>query len=90
MNGEALPRGLDTPSHWGIPMAIGVFSHPLVGGPSTWLNIVAGDGWWLSMGLSILRPSNMSCVVMVTNSPMARHNSLTLSAKERASRLTGR
>ena len=89
MNGEGLPHGLDTPSHWGIPMAIGVFSCPLVGGPSTQLNIVAGGGWWLSMGLSISRPSNMSRVVMVTNSPMARHNSLTLSAKGQASGLTG-
>ena len=72
MNGEALPHGLGTPFHWGIPTVIEVFSHPLVGGSSTWLNMVTGDGQWLSMGPSILRPSNMSCVVMVMNSPMAQ------------------
>ena len=89
-NWEALPCSLGTPSCWGTPMATGVFSHPSVGGPSTQLNIVAGGGWQLSMGLSISRPSNMSRLVMVTNSPMTRHSSLTLSAKGRASGLVGR
>ena len=63
---------------------------PQLGGPSTWLNIVAGGGRWLSMGLSISRPSNMSHLVMVTNSPTARHSSLTLSTKGRASGLVSR
>ena len=53
MNGEALPHSLGTPSHQGIPMAIGVLSCPSVGGSSTRLNIVTGGGQWLSMGLSI-------------------------------------
>ena len=79
-NWEALPHGLGTPSCQGTPMVTGVFSHPSVGGPSTWLNIVAGGGQWLSTGLSISRLSNMSHLVMVTNSPMAKHSSLTLSA----------
>ena len=89
MSGEALPHGLGTPACWEIPMVIEVFSCPLVGGSSTWLNMVEGGGRQLSMGLSILRPSNMSHVVMVMNSPMARHNSLTLSAKGQTSGLTG-
>ena len=79
-NWEALPCGLGTPSCRGTPMATGVFSRPSVGGPSTWLNIVTGGGQWLSTGLSISGPSNMSRLVMVTNSPTARHSSLTLSA----------
>ena len=81
INGEALPHGLGTPACQEIPTAIEVFSCPLVWGSSTWLNIVEGGDQWLSTGLSISRPSNMSHVVMVTNSPMAWHNSLTLSAK---------
>ena len=81
INGEALPHGLGTPACREIPMVIEVFPCPLVGGSSTQLNMVEGGGWQLSMGLSISRPSNMSHVVMVTNSPMAQHNSLTLSAK---------
>ena len=90
MNGEALPHGLGTTACWEIPTTIEVFSCPLVGGSSTWLNMVKGGGQWLSMGLSILRPSNMSHVVMVTNSPMAWHNSLTLSTIVQTSGLTGR
>ena len=89
-NGQALPCSLGIPSCWGIPMVTGVFSYPLVGGPNTQLNRVAGGGWQLSMGLSTWRPSSMSHLVMVTNSPMAWHSSLTLSAKGRASRLVGR
>ena len=89
MNGEALPHGLGTPACQEIPTAIEVFSCPLVGGSSTWLNMVEGGGRQLSMGLSISRPSNMSRVVMVMNSPTAWHNSLTLSAKGQSSRLTG-
>ena len=86
-NWETLPGSWGTPSCWGILMETGVFPHPSVGGPSTWLNIVTGGGRWLSMGLSISRPSNMSRLVMVTNSPMAQHSSLTLSAKGQASGL---
>ena len=90
MNGEALAHNLGTPFCWGIPTVIGVFSCPSVGGSSTQLNIVTGGGQQLSTGLSISRPSNMSRLVMVTNSPMAWHSSLTLSAKGRASGLASR
>ena len=69
-------------------VAGGVF-HPSVGGSSTCLNRVMEGGWWLSLGLAISRPSRMSRLVMTTNSPMARHSSLTLSAKGRASGLAG-
>ena len=79
-----------TPAHWEIPMVIEVFSCLLVGGSSTWLNMVKGGGQQLSTGLSISRLSNMSRVVMVMNSPTAQHNSLTLSAKGQTSGLTGR
>ena len=89
-DGWALPHSLSIPFCWGIPMADSVVSHPLVGGPSTWLNRVAEGSWWLSMGLSISRPSRMSCLVMVTNSPMARHSSFMLSARGQASGLVGR
>ena len=34
-NGWALPHGLSIPFCWGIPMVVGVVSHPSVGGPST-------------------------------------------------------
>ena len=81
MNGEALPHILGILSCWGIPTVIGVPFCPSVGGSSTQLNIVTGGGQQLSMGLSILRPSNMSHWVMVMNSPMVRYSSLTLSAK---------
>ena len=90
MNGEALPCGLGIPSCQGIPMVIEVFSCPLVGGSSYQLNMVTGGGQQLSMGLSISRPSNMSHVVMVMNSPTAWLNSLTLSTKGQTSGLTGR
>ena len=40
----------------------------LAGGPSTWLNMVVGDGWWPSSGPSILRPSITSSWVIFTNS----------------------
>ena len=89
-NGKALPCILSIPSCQGIPMATGVFSHPSVGGPSTWLNRVTGGSWQLSMGLSISRPSRMSHLVMVTNSLMAWHSSLMLSARGWASGLVGR
>ena len=62
-------------------MVASVVSHSSVGGPSTQLNRVAEGGWWLTVGLSILRPSRMSCLVMVTNSLMAKHSSFTLSAR---------
>ena len=71
------------------PMAASVVSHPSVGGPSTQLNRVMEGGWWLSVGLSISRPSRMSCLVMVTNSLMAKHSSFTLSARGQASGLIG-
>ena len=63
-NWEALPSSGGTPSCQGIPMATGVFPCPSVGGPNTQLNIVAGGGQWLSTGLSISRPSNMSDLVI--------------------------
>ena len=69
--------------------ASGVF-RPLVGGSSTQLNMVMEGGWWLSLGLTILRPSRTSRLVMTTNSSTARLTSLTLSAKGWASGLTGR
>ena len=89
-NEEGLLHNLGTPVSQGIPMAVVVFSCPSVGEPSTWLNMVAGGHQQLSMGLSISTPSKMSHLVMVTNSPMAWHSSLTLSAKGRASGLAGR
>ena len=89
-NRQTLPHGLSIPDCHGISMAAsGVFC-PLVGGSSTQLNRVMEGGWWLSLGLAISRPSRMSHLVMITNSPMTRHSSLTLSTKGRASRLTGR
>ena len=66
-------------------MVAGVVSCPLVGGPSTQLNRVAEGSQQLSMGLSILRSSRMSRLVMVTNSLMAKHSSFTLSARGQAS-----
>ena len=59
----------------------------LVGGPSTWLNRVMEGGQQLSMGLSILRSSRMSHLVMVTNSLTARYISFTFSARGWASGL---
>ena len=59
-------------------MVTGILSHPLGGGPSTQLNRVTGGGQWLSMGLSISRPSSMSHLVIVTNSLTAWHRSLML------------
>ena len=41
-NGQALPCSLSILSCQGIPIATGVFSCPLVGGPSTQLNRVTG------------------------------------------------
>ena len=89
MNGEALPHGLGTSACQEIPMVREIFSCPLVGGSRIQLNMVAGGGRQLSVGLSILRPTNMSHVVMVMNSLMARHNSLTLSTKGQTSGLIG-
>ena len=80
-NREGLPHNIGILFCWGIPMEAGVFSHPLVGESNTQPNIVIGDGQWLSISFSISSPSIISCLVMVTNSPMARHSSLTLSAK---------
>ena len=70
-------------------MAAGVVSHPSVGAPSTQLNRVTEGSQWLSVGLSISRPSRMFCLVMVTNSLMAKQSSFTISAKGWASRLIG-
>ena len=70
-------------------MVAGVVLLPLFGGPSTQLNRVMEGGWQLSMGLSISRPSRMSCLIMVTNSLTARHSSFMLSARGQASRLVG-
>ena len=70
-------------------MMAGVVSRPWVGGPSTQLNRVAEGSRWLSVDLSILRPSRMSHLVMVTNSLMAKHSSFMLSAKGWASGLIG-
>ena len=47
-------------------MVASVVLHPSAGGPSTHLNRVMEGSQWLSMGLSISRPSRMSCLVMVT------------------------
>ena len=88
-NGWALPHGLSIPFCQGIPMAASVVSHPSVGGPSTQLIRVTEGGQWLSVGLSILRPSRMFHLVMVINSLMAKHSSFTLSAKGRASGFIG-
>ena len=80
-NGCALPHSLNIPDCCGISMAAcGVF-HPSVGGSSTWLNRVMEGSRQLSLGLTISRPSRTSHLVMITNSPMARHSSLTLSTK---------
>ena len=89
-NGWALPHSLNIPDCCGISMAASDAFCPLVGVSSTWLNRVVEGGWWLSLGLAISRPSRTSCLVMITNSPMARHSSLTLSAKGWASGLTSR
>ena len=62
-------------------MVVGVFSCPLVGESNTQPNIVIGGGQQLSIGFSISSPSIISHLVMVMNSPMAWHSSLTLSAK---------
>ena len=88
--GGSAPVAWVTPAHQEFPMAKEFFSCPLVGESNTRLNMVIGGGWQLSVGLSIWRPSNMSRVVMVTNSPMARHNSLTLSTNGWTSGLIGR
>ena len=80
-NREGLPYNIGILFCWGIPMAVGVFSHPSVGESNTWPNIVIGGGQWLSIGFSICSPSIISHLVMVTNSPMAWHSSLTLPAK---------
>ena len=89
-NGETLSHGLGTPFCWEILVEIGISSCLSDGGPNTQLNIVAGGGWQLSMGLSISKPSNMSHFIIFMNSPMAWHSSLTLSAKGRASGLASR
>ena len=89
-NGWALPHGLSIPFCQGIPMVASVVSHPSAAGPSTWLNRVTEGGQWLSMGLSISRPSRMSCLVMVTNSLMARHSSFMVSTRGWASGLVSR
>ena len=89
-NGQALPHGLNIPDCHGISMAAGSVFCPLVGGSNTWLNRVMEGGWQLSLGLAISRPSRTSRLVMITNSPMARHSSLTLSTKGWASGLAGR
>ena len=88
-NGWALPCSLNIPDCHGISTAASGVFHPLVGGSSTQLNRVMDGSWWLSLGLTISRPSRMSHLVMITNSPMARHSSLTLSTKGQASGLTG-
>ena len=85
VNREGLPCNIGILFCWGIPTAVGVFSHPSVGESNTWPNIVIGGGRWLSIGFSISSPSIISRLVMVTNSPMARHSSLTLSVKGRNS-----
>ena len=61
--------------------AFGVFC-PSVGGSSTRLNRVVEGGWQLSLGLTISRPSRTSHLVMITNSAMARHTSLTSPPKD--------
>ena len=40
----------------------------LAWGPSTWLNMVVGDGWWPPSGSFISRPFIMSSQVIFTNS----------------------
>ena len=89
-NGQALPLGLSISLCQGVPLATSVVSCLSVGGPKTWLNIVIEVGQLPSASFSILRPYNMSLVVMVTNSHMAWHSSLTLSARGQASGLIGR
>ena len=89
-NRWALPHSFNIPDCHGISMAVSGVFRPLVGGSSTQLNRVMEGSWQLSLGLTILRPSRMSRLVMITNSPMARHSSLTLSAKGWASGLAGR
>ena len=89
INREALPCGLGTPACWEIPKAKEFFSCPLVGESSTQLNMVIGGGWQLSVGLSIPRPSNMSHVVVVMNSPHGLEQFSSISAKGQTSRLIG-
>ena len=89
-NGRALPCSLNIPDCHGISMAASGVFHPSVGGSSTQLNRVVEGGWQLSLGLAISRPSRTSHLVMITNSPMARHSSLTLFTKGWASGLASR
>ena len=84
-NREGLPSNIGILFCWGIPTVVGVFSCPSVGESNTQPNIVIGGGRWLSIGFSISSPSIISHLVMVANSPMAQHSSLTLSAKGRNS-----
>ena len=89
-NRRALHHGLNILDCCGISMAASGVFHPSVGGSSTQLNRVVEGSWQLSLGLTILRPSRTSRLVMITNSPMARHSSLTLSTKGWASGLASR
>ena len=68
----------------------GVASHSSAEDSSTQLNIVAEGSQWLSMGLSISRPSGISRLLIVMNLLTARHSSLMLSAKGWISGFIGR
>ena len=78
-NGWALPLGLSIPIGWKVSLVVGIASTLSAGGPNTWLNIVAEDGRQPPADPSILRPSNISSLVIVTNSLTAWLSSLTLS-----------
>ena len=78
---EGLPCNIGILFCWGIPMAVGVFSHPSVGESNAQPNTVIGYGRWLSISFSISSPSIISHLVIVMNSPTVWHSSLTLSPK---------
>ena len=70
-NGWVLPLGLSILVGWEVSPVVGIVSTLLAGGSSTQLDIVAEDGQWPPVGSSILRPSNISLLVIFMNSHMA-------------------
>ena len=70
-NGQALPLGLSILVGWEVSPVVGIISTLSAQGPSTQLNIVAEDDQQPPAGPSILRSSNISPLVIFTNSRMA-------------------
>ena len=70
-DGWDLPLGLSILVGWEVSPAASIASCLSVGGPSTQLNIVEENGQQTLTGSSILRPSNMSPLVIFTNSHTA-------------------